>query len=472
MIKLLLGVRFLVLITFYKKSWWILKSWIRILTFLVIFETPIYGIFRNLGIRIGLDILSYSLVILRGWIVILIILASGQILFYNNYSKYFLLINIFLLIALISAFSTINIIIFYIRFEISLIPTLLLILGWGYQPERLQAGIYIIIYTLIASLPLLIGIFYIYYSLKSSNIWILWKIHEINRIYLYFRITLAFLVKSPIFLVHLWLPKAHVEAPVSGSIILAGVLLKLGGYGLIRILKSVIILNLKLNYLWISIRLIGGFIVRLICLRQRDLKILVAYSSVAHISLAIVGITSITIWGMMGGLVLIIGHGLCSSCLFSLVNIIYERSGSRRIFLNQGFLNIIPSMALWWFLFRACNIAAPPSLNLLGEVGLLIRIINWSTLSFLILILISFFSAAYCYYLYAYSQHGQLYASNYACYSGEVREYLLIILHWIPLNFLILKRDWLFLSLYLSSLKKIIACGAIDIKVYLKSLKD
>lgn len=472
MIKLLLSVGFLSFISLYRKAWWPLEFWLGLLTFLIIFEAPTFIISRRLRINMRLDILSYSLVILRIWIVILMVLARGQIYFHNNYNKYFLVVNILLLLALISAFRTVNLIIFYIRFEIRLVPTLLLILGWGYQPERLQAGIYIIVYTLTASLPLLIGIFFIYDSLKSSNMWIFWKVHERNRIYLYLSITVAFLVKSPIFIVHLWLPKAHVEAPVSGSIILAGVLLKLGGYGLIRILKTVITLNLKINYLWISIRLLGGFIVSLICLRQRDLKILVAYSSVAHISLAIVGILSITIWGIIGGLVLIIGHGLCSSCLFSLVNIIYERSGSRRIFLNQGFLNIIPSIALWWFIFRACNIAAPPSLNLLGEVGLLIRIINWSTLSFLILILISFFSAAYCYYLYAYSQHGQLYASNHACYSGELREFLLIILHWIPLNFLILKRDWLLLTLYLSSLIKIIACGAIDIRIYLKSLKD
>lgn len=469
MMKLILGVGFLSFTTFNTKSWWLFMFWLRLLGFVMIFEAPIFNTFRRIRIDLGIDILSFSLVALSLWIVLLIIAARGQIYFFKNYRSYFLLINTFLLLALIIAFRTINIIYFYIRFEIRLVPTLLLILGWGYQPERLQAGMYIIVYTLTASLPLLIGIFFLYKSLNSSVMWMFWKIQERSRAYLYFRITVAFLVKSPIFLVHLWLPKAHVEAPVSGSIILAGVLLKLGGYGLIRILKAVLALNLKFNYLWISVRLLGGFIVRVLCLRQRDLKILVAYSSVAHIRLAIVGILTITRWGIMGGLVLIIGHGLCSSCLFSLVNILYERSGSRRIFLNQGFLNIIPSMALWWFLLSACNMAAPPSLNLLGEIRLFIRIINWSSLSLFLLILISFFRAAYCYYLYAYSQHGQLYASNYACYSGEVREYLLIILHWIPLNFFILKRDWFSLILYLSSLKKIIACGAIDIIFYLKS---
>jgi NADH-ubiquinone oxidoreductase chain 4 len=258
---------------------------------------------------------------------------------------------------------------------------------------------------------------------------------------LYLVIIIAFLVKIPIFLVHLWLPKAHVEAPVSGSIILAGIMLKLGGYGLLRVFSFLQNVAIKYNFVFIRISLIGGFLVRLVCLRQTDLKSLIAYSSVVHIGVVLAGLITLRYWGLCGSYTLIIAHGLCSSGLFCLANICYERLGSRSLLINKGLLNFIPSIALWWFLLSAGNIAAPPTLNLLGEISLINRIVSWSWLSILSLCLISFFGAAYTLYLYAYSQHGKLNPSVYRFSSGEVREYLLLFLHWLPLNLLIIKRD-------------------------------
>lgn len=135
-----------------------------------------------------------------------------------------------------------------------------------------------------------------------------------------------------------------------------------------------------------------------------------------------------------------IGHGLCSSGLFCLANIVYERVGSRRLLISKGLINFIPSIALWWFLLSAGNIAAPPTLNLLGEISLIIRVVSWRKVRMLAISLLSFFRAAYTLYMFSLSQHGKYYRALFSCCSGKVREYLILILHWLPLNVLILKR--------------------------------
>lgn len=183
---------------------------------------------------------------------------------------------------------------YYILFEFSLIPTFLLILGWGYQPERINASMYIIIYTVGASLPLL-GCFLFCFRVEGHLSYLLDFSFSYSGFYggvFFFILVFAFLVKIPVFFVHLWLPKAHVEAPVAGSMILAGVLLKLGGYGLLRVVSKVKFLLLINNFFYYSFILWGGVVTRLICLRQIDLKALVAYSSIGHMGLFVGGVIS------------------------------------------------------------------------------------------------------------------------------------------------------------------------------------
>ena len=333
--------------------------------------------FQQFIISFGIDGISLFFVLLSTFITPLCLLTSYKrnLIFIKEYCLSLLLLELFLIFSFVST----DLIAFFIFFESILIPMFFLIGIWGSRERKIKASFFFFLYTLFGSIFLFFSILVLYYDIGTTNFNILSK-SQINldkELFLWFLMYLAFSIKIPTIPMHIWLPEAHVEAPTAGSVILAGLLLKLGGYGFIRILLTVLS---KSTFFFLPLTdtfaIVSIIYASLTTIRQIDMKRIIAYSSVAHMNLVVLGIFSGNIQGISGSIFLMIAHGIVSSALFFLIGVIYDKYGTRIIYYYGGLVQTMPLFTLQLLFFSMANIGLPGTCNFIGELVVFMGLID------------------------------------------------------------------------------------------------
>lgn len=383
----------------------------------------------NINLTLGIDGISLFFVILTTLLIFLCLLSSWNSIESNlkEYLISFLIMEFFL----IGVFCVLDLLIFYIFFESVLIPMYLIIGIWGSRERKIRAAYFFFLYTLLGSVLMLLGILYIYYQVGTTDyetlLSVLLTFEEQKLIWLSF--FASFATKVPMVPVHIWLPEAHVEAPTAGSVILAGVLLKLGTYGLIRF--SFPLLPEACFYftpLVFSMAVIGVIYTSFTAIRQTDFKRIIAYTSVAHMNLVVVGMFCFNNISMEGAILQSISHGFVASALFLIIGIVYERHHTRMVKYYGGLVHVMPIYTFIFLFFTMANIGLPGTGSFIGEFLILIGIYQLNTT-------IAFLSATGmvlggCYSLWLFNRisYGNL-KSQYLIYFTDInkREFLVLL---------------------------------------------
>jgi len=356
--------------------------------------------YLNLNFVYGLDGISLFFIILTAFLIPICILSSWEAIKYRF--KEFVLFLFLIEFLLFNVFSVLDLFLFYIFFESVLIPMFVIIGVWGSRNRKIHASYQFFIYTFFGSVFMLLGVIYIYYTVGSTDYRVLLTVDFLPKIQilLWLSFFASFAVKIPVLPVHIWLPEAHVEAPTAGSVLLAGVLLKLGTYGLIRF--SLPLFPYATHYftpLVLVISVISIIYSSLTTLRQIDLKKVIAYSSVAHMNLVTIGIFSYNLNGLEGALALMLSHGIVSSGLFLCVGVIYDRYGTRLIKYYGGLVNFMPLYGVVFVILSLANMGFPGSSSFVGEVLIFLGAFSINTFCLFLACTSVVFSAGYSVWL-------------------------------------------------------------------------
>jgi proton-translocating NADH-quinone oxidoreductase chain M len=334
--------------------------------------------FININFNFGVDGISIFFIILTTLLIMLCILVNWSTSFLKTNLICFLILEFLL----VNVFSILDLLLFYILFESVLIPMFLIIGIWGSRQRRIRASYFLFLYTVLGSILMLIAILYIYIQVGTTNYEILltFRFSTLEQYVLWLVFFLSFATKIPMIPTHLWLPEAHVEAPTSGSVILAGILLKLGSYGFLRFsLPLFPEASFYFSPMIYTIASIGIIFASFTAIRQTDFKRIIAYTSVAHMNLVVLGIFSFNAIGLAGSIIQSLSHGFVASALFLLIGVVYDRHGSRMVKYYGGLAHVMPIYSTIFLFFTMANIGLPGTSSFVGEFLILTGSFKFNT---------------------------------------------------------------------------------------------
>ena len=332
----------------------------------------------NIYYSLGIDGLSLWFVPLTAFITVIVVISAWQVI-QKRVAQY---MGAFLILSglMIGVFCAMDGLLFYFFFEATLIPMYIIIGVWG-GANRIYASFKFFLYTFFGSLLTLVAIIYLYNKTGSFNIldWHVAKLTMNEQIAIFFAFFMAFAVKVPMFPVHTWLPDVHVEAPTGGSAVLAAIMLKLGAYGFLRFsLPIVPDASRQLAWFVIGLSLIAVVYVGLVALVQKDMKKLVAYSSIAHMGFVTLGFFMFNDMSVQGGIVQMISHGFISGAMFLCIGVLYDRAHSRNIADYGGVVNKMPKFAAFFILFSMANCGLPATSGFVGEFMVILGAVQFN----------------------------------------------------------------------------------------------